>query len=496
LHLLKTQHAWHTNNSATGGTGGGAGAFGSGGAAGNGRGNNIFATPTVSVSDAGGTYNGNPFPASATVTGISGPPDSTLEGVSLTLTYYSGTYTLNNPPSSGGSSTAPAQAGSYTVVACFAGSTDYSAARALADFSIGKAPLTITANDASRYYGQGNPTFSVRYSSFVAGEGPSVLSGTLSVGTPALPSSAPGTYPLTPNGLSSSNYTITFLSGTLTVLPAPLSATGQTITPTAGAPFSGVVATFTSADPYGSAASYTAMINWGDGSTSTGTITGTGMFTVSGSHTYANPASETVRVTISHNLGDTTTATTTSTATVKSLGLSVQVGQSAGFLFWAGRGQALIMSFNGGSTATGLANWLALTFPKLYGAQAGVHNLFGQSNAQVAAFYQTLLSSSVLDAEVLATALNVYATTQSLGSTTGQAYGFTVSATGLGADSFNVLSSGAAFGVANSTTLNVYQLLLAANQRAVNGVLYNGDMSLRLSAQLVFDALNSAGGVS
>jgi hypothetical protein len=49
--------------------------------------------------------------------------------------------------------------------------------------------------------------------------------------------------------------------------------------------------------------------------------------------------------------------------------------------------------------------------------------------------------------------------------------------------------------VANNTTLNVYELLLAVNRRAVNGVLYNGDMSLRVQAQVVFDALNYAGGV-
>ena len=96
---------------------------------------------------------------------------------------------------------------------------------------------------------------------------------------------------------------------------------------------------------------------------------------------------------------------------------------------------------------------------------------------------------------MLATAVNVYATTQSLGGTTAQAYGFTVTALGLGASSVNVGGSGAAFGVANLTTFNVYQLLLAVNQRAVNGLLYNGDMGLRVQAQIVFDALNIAGGV-
>ena len=54
---------------------------------------------------------------------------------------------------------------------------------------------------------------------------------------------------------------------------------------------------------------------------------------------------------------------------------------------------------------------------------------------------------------------------------------------------------GAAFGVANGTTLNVYQLLLAVNRRAVNGVLYDGDAALRQMANDVFDGINQAGGL-
>jgi hypothetical protein len=92
-----------------------------------------------------------------------------------------------------------------------------------------------------------------------------------------------------------------------------------------------------------------------------------------------------------------------------------------------------------------LSNWLAAAFPNLNG------NLGGISNVQVAAFYQSQLAipGSNRAAEVLAMALNVYATTLSLGGTTGQAYGFTVTATGLGAASFNVSADGAAFGGAN-----------------------------------------------
>jgi hypothetical protein len=105
------------------------------------------------------------------------------------------------------------------------------------------------------------------------------------------------------------------------------------------------------------------------------------------------------------------------------------------------------------------------------------------------------LSNPKLDAEVLATALNVYATTLSLGGTAGQSYGFNVTATGLGALLYNVSSNGAAFGVPNSTKLNVYQILKAANAQAVNGVLYNGDKTLQQEARNVLDGINSAGGL-
>ena len=125
------------------------------------------------------------------------------------------------------------------------------------------------------------------------------------------------------------------------------------------------------------------------------------------------------------------------------------------------------------------------------------NNLTGKTNAQVAAIYLTLfaLTGPKLDAEVLATALNVYATTSSLVGNAGTTYGFTVSATGLGARSYNVGSSGAAFGVANNTTLNVYQTLKRANQQAVNGVLYNSNTTLRQLAIDVFDSINLAGGL-
>ena len=51
------------------------------------------ATPTVTVTDAGGTYKNAAFPATDSIKGVSGSAGSSLEGVPLSLSYYSGTFT-------------------------------------------------------------------------------------------------------------------------------------------------------------------------------------------------------------------------------------------------------------------------------------------------------------------------------------------------------------------------------------------------------------------
>src|SRR5206468_1127504 len=78
-------------------------------------------------------------------------------------------------------------------------------------------------------------------------------------------------------------------STTAAVADAPLSARGHAVSAVEGAPFSGVVAAFTDADPAGALGDYTATIDWGDGATSTGAIaydSAAGAFTVTGTHTY------------------------------------------------------------------------------------------------------------------------------------------------------------------------------------------------------------------
>jgi hypothetical protein len=90
--------------------------------------------------------------------------------------------------------------------------------------------------------------------------------------------------------------------------------------------YSGPVATFTDANPGATTADFTATINWGDGTTSSGTVSGPtgGPFTVSGTHTY--PSSGTFNTyTISTSISDDGGSTAATTAS----GCNVVVGNGA-----------------------------------------------------------------------------------------------------------------------------------------------------------------------
>jgi hypothetical protein len=96
--------------------------------------------------------------------------------------------------------------------------------------------------------------------------------------------------------------------------PAPL-AKGTTATATHGVAFKGSVASFVGSIPGGTAASYTATIDWGDGHKTAGTIlaTGANTFGVVGSNTYAKAGTYTVSITVTDSSGTSTTVTTTIT---------------------------------------------------------------------------------------------------------------------------------------------------------------------------------------
>lgn len=107
-------------------------------------------------------------------------------------------------------------------------------------------------------------------------------------------------------------------TGTATVTETDvLSGTPMTFTPVATVPFTGPVATFSDTNTANVPGDFTATINWGDGNTTAGTVTGGGAsYTVSGTHTYATNGTFPVIVTLHDDPPGTATATANSTANV------------------------------------------------------------------------------------------------------------------------------------------------------------------------------------
>jgi len=99
-------------------------------------------------------------------------------------------------------------------------------------------------------------------------------------------------------------------TSTANVADAQLTATSKVVNPIEGMAFTDTVATFTDADPNGTASDYSATIDWGDGHNSLGVITAnsSGGFNVTGTNTYAVAGSYLVNVVINDVGGSTTTA--------------------------------------------------------------------------------------------------------------------------------------------------------------------------------------------
>ena len=100
-----------------------------------------------------------------------------------------------------------------------------SSSRTLIYLTINKAPLTITAKDATRTYGTVNPTLSFIYSGLVNEE--NEIYKWPDINTIAVPNSPPGTYPIIPSAAVDPNYTISYFNGSLTVTKAPLTITAK-----------------------------------------------------------------------------------------------------------------------------------------------------------------------------------------------------------------------------------------------------------------------------
>jgi hypothetical protein len=157
-----------------------------------------------------------------------------------TVTFSDGAAILGTGPLNGSGSasisTSLLPTGTDSITAVYSGDTYFagSTSSALA-LTVNPAPLTVTANSVSRQYGASDPAFTVSYSGFVNGDGPGALSGTLTCTAGDTASSPVGTYTINCSGLSSPNYSITFLPGPLSITPAPLTITANNASKVYGA---------------------------------------------------------------------------------------------------------------------------------------------------------------------------------------------------------------------------------------------------------------------
>jgi len=115
-------------------------------------------------------------------------------------------------------------AGSIVVQASQAGNQDFSAAAQVQKtIVVGKATLTVKADNQHRAFDSANPPFSASYSGYLNGDSYGSLAGAPALSTSATQGSPPGTYPITvtQGTLSAANYSFAFVNGTLTVTGPP-----------------------------------------------------------------------------------------------------------------------------------------------------------------------------------------------------------------------------------------------------------------------------------
>jgi hypothetical protein len=186
------------------------------------------AASTTTLTWSGSTYDGNPNPASATVDGI--PSESNIGTASLA--YYAGPIASGDPLAG-----APTDAGTYTVVATFDGNGNYYPSFDVTTITIAKAPLMITASDASLTYGDAAPSITPSYDGFVNGEDSSALSAaptcstTYTQGSPV--SGSP--YSTSCDLATADNYEISYTDGSVSVAKAPATVDFANVLPTSAA---------------------------------------------------------------------------------------------------------------------------------------------------------------------------------------------------------------------------------------------------------------------
>jgi len=195
------------------------------------NGSTLSASGLVNDGNGGGNYaitflnaTGTITPAQLTITEVSGNKvfdGTTGSSVSAQVSGLKGSDSVSGLAESFASANAGSQAMALgpLMVNDGNGGANYTLTVVNATGTITPAQLTITANNATQVIGTPEPVFSASFGPFPSGLGPSALSGMLSFTTNA-PAGSPGSFQIFASGVSSPNFDITFVPGTLLVTAA------------------------------------------------------------------------------------------------------------------------------------------------------------------------------------------------------------------------------------------------------------------------------------
>ncbi len=121
----------------------------------------------------------------------------------------------------GTSATATSNVGNYDIVPSAYNDSNYDVSFVNGTLEITQAPLTLTAADASRDYGDANPGFDFSGTGFKNAEDETVIQNVI-YDTAAIPGSDVGNYDIDILSAVAGNYDLSFAPGTLTIDPRPI----------------------------------------------------------------------------------------------------------------------------------------------------------------------------------------------------------------------------------------------------------------------------------
>ncbi len=126
---------------------------------------------------------------------------------------------LDSAPAASTTAEVSSPLGSYPITLSGGSDVRYTIVLANGTLTVGKAPLTITAESLTKPYGATNPTLTLSYAGLVNGDTSASLDAVPTVATAAVTESVAGIYPITLTGGSDARYDIALANGTLTVTP-------------------------------------------------------------------------------------------------------------------------------------------------------------------------------------------------------------------------------------------------------------------------------------